>query len=161
MSDGFTVFVIVILIVGMFALRTSFVRKKLNQHVFQRGGHRDGQDLVSQKLVFSTHASIDEVRRAILANVVVASSLPLLMADAYLLEATDTHILYGYGNRLRSQSFRGLVSLNATEDGVHGSWEIVNWTLADGIVAGQSVMKRLVADINTALRSVDPNAQLR
>jgi hypothetical protein len=135
--------------------------EKLSQSVFQRREHREGQELVSQKLVFSAHASVDDVRTAVLSTVKIAPNVPPVIADAHLIKATDEYILYGFGNKLNPHNFRGLLSFDETEDGVRGSWEIVNWTLGDGIVAGQSVMKRLVADINTALRSVDPNARLR
>ena len=140
---------------------TSALGKKANQTVFMRGSHRQGQELVSQQLMSHVDASRDEVRKAILATVQVAPQVPAVIADAYLIEATDTYILYGFGNKFR-QSFRGMVRIIESTNGkATVVWDIVNWTEGDGIVGGQSVMKRLITDISTALRSIDPNAQLR
>jgi hypothetical protein len=151
------------LIVGFVVLMqkgSRLLSRKANQKVFQRRAHSEGQELVSQRLEFHARASVDDVRRAVLSTVKIASSVPAVIPDAHLIEAKDAHILYGYGVKLAPHKFRGLLRLEATDDGVSGSWDIINWTLADGVVEGQSVMKRLVADINTALKSVDPKASL-
>jgi hypothetical protein len=144
----------------LFQKGTSALGKKANQHVFARGAHSEGQELVSQRLVFAARANVETVKTAVLSKVKVAPKTPVAIADAYLVGATDSLIIYECGNKLHTQ-FRGRLRLESTNDGVRGSWEISDWTEADGIVAGQSVMKRLIADINTALRSVDPNAALR
>lgn len=158
--------ILLILCVAFFAayfydrLSGNSLTKKLNQNYFERGAHERGQTLVSQELVFTTHVNAAQVRQSILSTVKAETDIPLLIADAYLIHSTDTQILYGVGNKLR-QSFRGLVTLQVVEGGTKGSWEIIDWTLRDGIVDGQSVMNRFVADINTALRNVDRNAVLR
>lgn len=135
--------------------------KKTNQKVLMRGAHREGEQLVSQRLVFTAGASVDQVRNAILSTVKVAPSVPPVLADAHLIGTTTNEILYGYGNKLQPNSFRALLRLQSTSTGTEGSWEVLNWHRADGIVVGRSVMKRLIADIDTALQSVDPNASLR
>ena len=140
---------------------TSAMGKKANQAVFARRGHREGQELVTQRMEFTVHASLADVKRAILSTVKVAPNIPAVIQDAHLIRAGDDHILYGFGNKLIPHNFRGMLALESTGDVVKGSWEIINWTLADGIVVGQPVMKRLAADINTALWSIDPNARLR
>lgn len=144
----------------MFSKAGDLLRKKASQNVFQRREHGEGQKLVSQRLMCHVDASGDEVRKAILATVKVAPGVPPVIADAYLVEATDAYILYGHGNKLM-QSFRGLLRIIESTDGkATVFWEIVDWTEGDGIVGGQSVMKRLIADINTALRSLDSKATL-
>lgn len=164
MGDFFIGIIGLAAIIGTFYLfqkGTSALGRKANQNLFMRGSHREGQNLVSQRLMCHVGASRDEVRKAILTTVKVAPQVPPVIADAYLIEATDTYILYGHGNKLR-QSFRGIVRiLESTNGKATVVWEIVDWTEGDGIVGGQSVMKRLVADINTALRSVDAQANLR
>jgi hypothetical protein len=145
----------------LFQKGTSALGKKANQTVFMRGSHREGQELVSRQLTCHVNAGRDAVRKAILATVQVAPQVPAVIADAYLIEATDTYILYGHGNKLR-QTFRGMLRIVESTNGkATVVWDIVDWTEGDGIVGGRSVMKRLIADINTALRSVDPNATLR
>ena len=139
----------------------TYTSRKLNQKVILRGSHRKGQDLVSQRMEFTAHASLAEVKRAILSTVKVAPSVPAVIQDAHLIQAGDAHILYGFGNKLIPHNFRGMLALHATGDGVKGSWEIINWTESNGIVVGQPVMKRLATDIERALQSVDTNARLR
>lgn len=147
------------IMVGLYKLR-NFTARTTNQKIFARKGHREGQELVSQLLEFHARATLEEVKNAVLATVTAAPAVPAVIANVHLIRATDDFILYGYGSKLQPHSFRGLLRLEATDDGVRGSWNIINWTQADGIVAGQSVMKRLIADINTALRTVDPEACL-
>ena len=97
---------------------------------------------------------------AIVGTVKVAAQIPPVIPDAYVIDATEAHIVYGFGNKL-IRSFRGIVRIIESTDGkAMVIWEVVDWTENSGIVAGQSVMKRLLADINTALRSVDPKATL-
>jgi hypothetical protein len=139
---------------------TSSLGKKANQAVFHRKGHREGQDLVAQTLFFNANASPEKLRSAFDSHVQVAQSKPAVIGDAYVLEATDDHIIYECGNRVR-RSFSGLLEFSPDGDNTKGSWRVLNWTLVDGIVDGQSVMKRLNADIRSAVISVDPRASFR
>ena len=158
---GVAVLAVIVGVIYLWQKATSAMDRKVNQTVFQRRGHREGQELVTQRMEFTAHANLADVNRAILSTVKVAPNVPAVIQDAHLIRAGDDHILYGFGNKLIPHNFRGMLALDATGDGVKGSWEIINWTLADGIVIGQPVMKRLAADIERALRSVDPNARLR
>ncbi len=165
MSEEFLVFLVIVGIIAYFVLTQkvipSLVTKGVNSTVL-RGAKRGGEELVSNRLMCRVNASQKEMMKAILATVKVAPNVPPLIADAYLIEATDNHIVYRYGNKLNPQNFRGLLrSIESTDGRPTVFWEIVDWTESGGIVDGQSVMNRLVADINTALRSVDPNASLR
>lgn len=163
MSEGLLVFLVVLGIVAYMVLTQkvipSLVTKGVNNTVL-RGAKREGEELVTQRLTFMSRATVEQVRSAVLSTVKVAPSIPVALADAYLISTSDTLIVFGCGTKMR-QSFRGALQLRASNAGTTGTWEIVNWTLADDIVAGQSVMKRLVADIDTALRNVDPSASLR
>lgn len=151
---------IFILICWQLSRATRSLSKKSNQKLFARGAHERGQTLVSQRLAFTSRGDLATIRKAILSTVVVAPSAPALLHDAYLIQQTDSSIIYGAGNKLH-QSFRGLLTMESTATGTTGTWDIINWTLSDGIVVNQSIMNRLVADINTALRSVDPSSALR
>lgn len=138
----------------------STLGSKANQNLFMRGSHREGQELVSKQLVCHVDASREDVRKAILATVKVAPQVPLVFADAYIMESSDSHVVYGYGKKLRL-SFRAVVQLLDAKDGrTTVIWNIINWTEGDGIVDGQSVMKRLLVDINSGLRTVDQKANL-
>lgn len=139
---------------------TSALGKKANQAVFQRKGHREGQELVAQTLYFTANTSMEKLKKAFDSHVQVADSKPAVLGDAYVLEQASDHIIYECGNKLRT-SFNGILEFSPDGTGTKGSWRILNWTLADGIVDGQSVMKRLNADIQAAVKSVDPGANFR
>jgi len=137
-----------------------FLREKANQKVLMRRGHREGEELVSQRWVFTPTASVEDVKRAILSTVKVAPQVPLAIADAHLVDVTDDLILYGYGVKLNPMIFQMALTFTGTDRGCLGTCRFTNWTESGGIVEGRSVMRRLLADINTALRSVDPKATL-
>jgi hypothetical protein len=152
--------IFVIALIWLYFVGLPKLRRFLRQQVFDRRAHREGQQLVSQKLWFTARASIEQVRNAALSTVKVAPTVPTIIMDAYVKEATDNYILYCYGNRINPDFFRAVLQFHPVDGGVSGSWDIVNWTLGDGVVEGQSVMKRLIADINTALAKVDPSTRL-
>lgn len=133
----------------------------LNQRVLQPQAYREGLQLVSQPLEFTARASIEQIRSAVLSTVQVAPSVPALIKDAFIVENEHDHILYGYGHQLNRTVFSAILQFQSVDEGVHGTWHILNWVEAYGLVVGYSVMKRLVADINTALAKVDPKARLR
>lgn len=148
------------LIVGAYFLWnkvSSAATTKANQQVFGRNAHRKGRELVSQQLQFQVKADPSEVKRAILSTV-EAPALSAIIPNAHLIEVTDSYILYGYGTKLMPHNFRGLLTFEGADGGTRGTWTFLDWTEGDGIVAGISVMQRLVADVNAALRSVDANA---
>lgn len=148
------------LIVGAYVLWnkvSSPATAKANQQVFSRNAHREGREIVSQQLQFRVKATPTEVKRVVLSTV-EAPTLPAIIPNAHLIEVTDSYILYGYGTKLMPHNFRGLLTFEGADGGTHGTWTFLDWTEGDGIVAGISVMQRLIADINTALKSVDANA---
>lgn len=148
-------------VIYLFQKGTSALGSKANQSLFMRGSHREGQELVSKQLVCRVDASREDVRKAILATVKVAPQPSLVFADAYIMESNDSRIVYGYGKKL-SLSFRAVVQLLDAKDGrTTVVWNIINWTEGGGIVDGQSVMKRLLSDINSGLRTVDQKASLK
>lgn len=157
---GILGFIAIIGVIWLWQKLTSAVGKKANQAVFQRKGHREGQELVAQTLYFTTNANVETLKKAFDSRVQVAQGKPAMIGDAYILEETAGHIIYECGNKLR-RSFNGLLEFSADGAGTKGSWRILNWTIVDGIVDGQSIMKRLTADIRTAVTSVDPGATLK
>lgn len=131
-----------------------------NQKIFDRKGYREGQDLVSKPWIFQPNASIDEVKSAILSTVKVAPHVPPIIPATYLIEVSDDYIICGYGAKLNPIMLRMGLTFTDVGHGCFGTCRFTNWTEADGIITGQPVMKHWLADINTALRAVDPTAKL-
>ncbi|MFJ3667729.1 hypothetical protein ACIPSE_14880 [Streptomyces sp. NPDC090106] len=146
-----------------------YARAKAKQHVFARRDHRDGQQLVAEELHFTVAAGPRQIRDAFLSSVRLAPKCPAVLADAYLVSATDTEIVVEFGSAVARGGFTARLSLSAAgEAGQPGSgtgrvdarWSILNWTLADGVAMGVSVMRRLREDVEQALRAVDPGLRL-
>lgn len=139
---------------------TSAVGTKATQTLLRPKAHKAGQELVSQKHEFAVSASRKEVIDAILRGVAVAQSVPAVKPGLYLAGSSDSSITFDYGSKVQTV-FRMFIHVISTNAGASGSYEITNWLLVDGIVGRQKEMKQLIADIEAALRSVDPNARLR
>ncbi len=139
---------------------TSALGNKATQSILRPKDHKAGQELVSKKHEFVVSASVPDVKKAILEQVSALPNEPAVRPALYLAQSSDSLIVYQYGAKVQTV-FRMLVHMQAAEAGTRGSFEIVNWMLASGIVARQHEMKQLNADIETALRKVDPKATLR
>ncbi|MDX2543207.1 hypothetical protein ACOT81_22230 [Streptomyces sp. WI04-05B] len=142
-----------------------YTRAKAKQHVFARRDHRDGQELVAEELRFSLTAEPREIREAFLSSVRLAPNCPKVLADAYVLEATDDEVLVAFGSALGGHTFTaGLAVQRSGSSAGHGRvdavWSVLTWTLSDGVVSGVSVLRRLREDVEAALRDVDPGLRI-
>lgn len=135
----------------------AYTRAKAKQHVFARRDHRDGQRLVAEEVHFTVAAGVPEIRQAVLSSVRLAPGCPALLADAYVLQTTDTEIVVAYGSALSRRNFTASLALcPAGAAGTDAVWGIRTWTLSDGVTDGVSVMRRLREDVEMALRALDP-----
>lgn len=135
----------------------AYTRAKAKQYVFARRDHRDGQRLVAEEVHFTVAAGMPEIQRAVMSSVRLAPGCPALLADAYVLETTDTEIVVAYGSALSRRNFTASLELRpAGAAGTDAVWGIRSWTLSDGVTDGVSVMRRLREDVEIALRTLDP-----
>lgn len=138
-------------------------RAKAEQHVFARRDHRDGQQLVAEELHFTLASDPGRIRDVVLSSVRLAPQCPAVLADAYVLEATDSEVVVAYGSALSRRNFTASLRLSPAGAGDTGDtrrvdavWGIRTWTLSDGVTDGVSVMRRLREDVEAALRGLDP-----
>lgn len=162
METFWGIVIILALVVGVILWQRMMraATRKVNQTVFSRKGHREGMALVGDRMDFTTTATVAQIRGALRSGVQLAASRPAVMSDAYVQAEDDTSFVIACGNKLHT-SFIGTLELHGTANGTRGMWHIVKWTLADGIVADQSVMKRLNADIRKAVLNADPKANIQ
>lgn len=86
--------------------RKAYTRAKAEQYVFARRDHRDGQLLVAEEVHFTVAAGIPEIERAVMSSVRLAPGCPALLADANVLETTDTEIVVAYGSTVPPELHR-------------------------------------------------------
>lgn len=138
---------------------TGMLGTKANQHIFSRSAYAEGDELVNHVIKFRAATSDEELRHALHNKVQVEPKVPMMLHDAYVLDQGPGYITYRCGNRAISH-FTAVLEWKEEDGQVAGSWEIVDWTRIDGVVASISVMKRLLADMRKAILSVDPNARI-
>lgn len=138
------------------ALFKGFLRAMADQHIFYRKDHRDGQRLIAEHFEFTIHAPRSQVIDTILAALKVGPGIPTAVPEVYLKEASPDRLVIAYGSSLLRKSFAATVTLAMTDNGTIGTWQITAWTTTNGVVDCVTVMRRLRADLDTALRSLDP-----
>ncbi|ELP62683.1 hypothetical protein ACKI1I_01290 [Streptomyces turgidiscabies] len=168
---GVLALVALVVLAVLWGKAKDYGRAKAKQHVFARRDHRDGQELVAEELHFDLVAEPREIREAFLSSVRLAPQCPKVLADAYVLEATDDEVLVAFGSTLGGRTFTAGLTVRrsgpAEMDGpsagrgrVDAVWSVRTWTLSDGVVSGVSVLRRLREDVEAALRDVDPGLRL-
>lgn len=125
-----------------------------------RGANEKGKRLTQQTLSFTANAPVDSVRKAVLTSVKVEPGVPKVIAGVYLAGVSDTRLVYDLGSKVQT-NFRAVLQLEPTATGTRGTWEVTNWLKVNGLVTGADVMERVIKQINTGLRSIDPNARLQ
>ncbi|MFG1666293.1 hypothetical protein [Streptomyces sp. Y7] len=156
---GVLALVALVVVAVLWGKLKDYGRAKAKQHLFARRDHREGQRLVAEQLHFTLTAEPGRIREAVLSSVRLAPQCPALLADAYVLEASDSEVVVAYGSALSRRNFTASLRLSAAAEGgrrVDAEWGIRTWTLSDGVTDGVSVMRRLREDVEAALRGLDP-----
>lgn len=160
---GVLALVVLVIVAVLWGKLKDYGRAKAKQHVFARRDHRDGQQLVAEELHFTLAADPGRIRDVVLSSVRLAPQCPAVLADAYVLEATDSEVVVAYGSALSRRNFTASLRLSPAGAGATGDtrrvdavWGIRTWTLSDGVTDGVSVMRRLREDVEAALRGLDP-----
>ncbi|WP_406261081.1 hypothetical protein OIA45_24675 [Streptomyces chartreusis] len=160
---GVLVLVVLVIVAVLWGKLKDYGRAKAEQHVFARRDHRDGQQLVAEELHFTLASDPGRIRDVVLSSVRLAPQCPAVLADAYVLEATDSEVVVAYGSALSRRNFTASLRLSPAGAGDTGDtrrvdavWGIRTWTLSDGVTDGVSVMRRLREDVEAALRGLDP-----
>lgn len=138
---------------------TSALGNKATQTILRPKDHKAGQELVSQRHTFAVSASVSEVRTAILEQVSARTDAPAVKPALYLVDSSNSYVVLDYGTKLQTV-FRVTVHMIESDGGTKGFFNFSNWMEGSGIVARQSEMKQVIADIKLALRNVDPQASV-
>lgn len=136
-----------------------FLRTMADQHIFYRQNHRDGRRLVAERFQFAVRAPQSHVTETIVAALKVGPGIPTAVPEVYLKEAAADKLVIGYGSSLLRKNFEATIALNATGDATIGTWQITAWTTTNGVVDCVPVIRRLRADLETAMRTLIPAGQ--
>lgn len=152
------------LVIGAIAAGLFFLYWKgptlLTQHVFDRGGHKRGKQLVSEQTTFHSHAPRREVSQAIVQGVSAETEAPWLLPKVYLVHASEQSITFSCGNRLMS-AFVVRVALDHHDGGTRGTYAVTDWMTSNGVVARQKELTKLKSDIDSAVKRMSPKPLAR
>lgn len=132
---------------------------KLNQNVFQRQDHHDGQHIIETPLEYAAVGSVASIAQSIRASVQAQASAPAIKPGYYAVsDVTDADgnikLEFAYGNKL-DEVFRVAVLLNEG----HGAILLIDANLVAGVLARLDELKILRLRVVEGIRAIDPNAQ--
>lgn len=129
-------------------------RKALNQHAWDRTGHQRGQGAIKTTTSFVVpDKAAAEVVQTVVDTLGYPTTKRALAGEMVLLGATGTEAQFALANKLH-ESWMSRLRVADESDGAHGSYEVLRWTLVDGVVAGwkeMEIVARRVGEITTAL----------
>jgi hypothetical protein len=146
--------VVLVAIVVVFSWMRNAFWKAASQKVLDRKGHARGQSAIKSHTVFvvpSMQAS--EVIRTIVAALGYPTTKSNLGGNMSLIGATDTQAVFALGNRF-GQAWESRLSVVDQPDGAHGEYQVVRWTLSDGIVSGSKemdIVERRIGEIANSI----------
>ena len=153
---------IVVAIIALIAITViwvilkGYLREKADQHIFYRKDHRDGRLLVAERFRFTIHAPLPKVIDTIVATMRVSPGIPTALPEVHIKEASANRIVLAYGSTLLRKNFTAALDVAVNGDLTVGAWQITGWTTTNGVVDCVSTMRRLRADLDKALSSLDP-----
>lgn len=163
--DTFMGLILLVGIIGVVMLWQKFtgavggaVGKKINQTVTPKS-YNAGRTLVADNHDFRVQATPTEVKNAIVGAITAGESAPAVKPALYLVGAKPGAIVYDYGSKLQTV-FRFVVGFEGSGDKTTGAFGFTNWMESDGMVARQKEMRQLNAEVEAALRRLDPAASI-
>ncbi|MGV8908719.1 MAG: hypothetical protein ACOH1Y_07035 [Propionicimonas sp.] len=148
------VLVVLIAVVSIFVWARNAFWKAANQKVFARKGHTHGQSATKAKTTFVVAgSSASEVVRRVVNTLGYPTTKSTIAPTMVLLDATDTQATFAMANKL-GQSWESRLHVTDESDGAHGEYEVVRWTLADGIASGwkeMEIVERRIGEIVTSI----------
>lgn len=156
--------VVIIAIVWIWNMITGGIASQANKHIFQRGKHKKGQELMSTRIQFATNqAPPAAVRDAI------ARSIPLeprgLMKrtfELYVEQRSDSgwEMVYTFGNKA-AENFRTIVVISPGNSGVGstGFIAVMQALQADGVMTHPNELAQWRQTVINAIGASDASAQ--
>lgn len=152
----------ILLLVGIFVavvlwrMAKRYAWRKVNQHVFSRREHREGGRLVAERLHLTVRTPPAQAWDAVLETVETVPEPPALATATYVLQTGVQRVVFAHGNKITPRVFTAALELRESGDRVDGTWEVLTWTLTDGVVAKVDAMKQLREQVEAGLRRADP-----
>lgn len=160
------IFLAVIIALGwIWNMITGGIASQANKHVFQRGKHKKGQELMSTNIQFDTsQASPEAVRDAI------ARSIPLedhgMMKRIFELHVTHRsdngwELVHTYGNKV-ADNFRSIVVITPGNGGTGSSGfiAVMEALQADGVMTHPNELAQWRQSVINAIGAADASARL-
>ncbi len=85
----------------------------------------------------------------------VSPGIPTAVPEVHIKEASADPIVFAYSSILLRKNFTAALDLDMNGDLTVGAWQITGWTTTNGVVDCVSTMRRLRADLDKALSSLD------
>lgn len=134
------------------------VGKKINQTVTPKS-YQAGRALTAENHDFRVRATPTEVQNAIVGTITAGESAPAVKPCLYLVGVKPGAIGYEYGTKLQTV-FRFVVGFEGSGNETSGAFGFTHWMESDGMVMRQKEMRQLNADVEAALRRLDPGASI-
>ena len=132
-------------------------RKAVNQKVFYRSEHKEAQMLVTEPVIFETSAKMDEIIKALRAQIMPAEVIPAAVKTViYISSLNESRITFAKGNKFAPKAFEAEVNFNNSGSLNVYTFKILTWTEIDGIIKFQDDMRRLRKQVVAAFSMVDP-----
>ena len=128
--------------------------KVANQKVLDRKGHANGQSAIESKRIFVVPGTLaSEVVRSVVSALGYPTTKSTFAHEVILVGATDTQAVFALANKM-GQAWESRLLVADESDGAHGKYEVVRWTMADGVAAGwkeMEIVDRRIGEIVTAI----------
>ncbi|MEP7191345.1 MAG: hypothetical protein ABI903_00600 [Actinomycetota bacterium] len=128
--------------------------KAAKQKVLDRKDRARGQSAIKSQMAFVIPAiGASDVIRTVVAGLGYPTTKPAQAAAMVLIGATDCQAAFALANKF-GQTWESRLSVVDGPDGAHGDYEVVRWTMSDGVASGweeMQILQRRVGEIATGI----------
>jgi hypothetical protein len=151
--------VIVIGIIGAVILwrkLTGAAWNAANKTLFSRKEYQKEKELTGETLMFTSTASIEDIRLQLSQHVIVQDEIPKILGDLYIASRDANQIVYNCGSKL-GDAFSSALQFAESDGKVTATFKFLSWMTVDGVSNSTAVMERLRNSIMEAFLTADPN----
>ncbi|WP_373483623.1 zinc ribbon domain-containing protein [Acetobacterium sp.] len=109
--------------------------KVANKNILYRSEHKEGQDLVFQKLSYQTTVPIKVLMEEVSKEVLTAESPNSMKCVTYETSRSEDRITFAYGNALDPTLFEAVVAFSDHDGITECLFSITGWTEKNGIIS--------------------------
>lgn len=159
------IFLGAILVIGwIWNMITGGIAAKANQHIFMRGRHKKGQELMSTRVNFATsRAGVEYVREAVMRSIPLEPhGMMKRTFDLYVEQRSDGgyELIYSFGNKV-AENFRSIVVISpgAGDVGTNGFISPLQAMYSDGIMTHPNELATWRQRVITAIGAADASTR--